>query len=157
MISSVTFWPRWRAECERFTSQQAVISITDPGQVAARIDGEPEVLRLDFYDITETAPDDARFGPETLFTAEKASKLAAFVEKLNAAPGSVDVVVHCEAGICRSAAVALFVEATSKCAFATREKADLANPLVLAVLSALSGLELTAAPPFKPAAGIILF
>lgn len=156
MISSVTFWPRWRAERERFTAQQAVISITDPGQAPARIEGDSAVLRLSFYDLTEAATVDARFGPETLFDAERAARLAAFVGELNDAPESVDVTVHCEAGVSRSSAVALFVEAASKCDFATRETADLANPMVLSVMSKLSGLEITAPPPFTPAGGIIL-
>jgi predicted protein tyrosine phosphatase len=62
----------------------------------------PDSIQL-FFD--DCCPDDAT-AKETLMDAHQADLIAALVEKHN---NKVDWIVHCEAGICRSAAVARFI------------------------------------------------
>ena len=87
-----------RQEVERVTWNHwwRVISITDPGREDAKITGtfDENILRLSFTD--DVAP-----GPHAvLFSDAQAKMIAEFVSK------GTTFVVHCEAGICRSAGVA---------------------------------------------------
>jgi predicted protein tyrosine phosphatase len=83
----------------------AVISITDPGSRPANIFAfEPKVktLRLEFHDV-EGHEESVRLGVHRAMSADQASKVVGFLTTLQ----DRDVlVVHCEAGISRSAGVA---------------------------------------------------
>jgi predicted protein tyrosine phosphatase len=76
-----------------------------------------------------------RFKPESLFNEEHAAAIAEFVAKVHAEPWNRQVIVHCEAGISRSAGVALFVEAATDCEFQTRSRAGSGNKRVVSLLS----------------------
>jgi predicted protein tyrosine phosphatase len=80
----------------------AVVSITEPGFGPAPLQpGWRDVLRLSFHDV------DAAVDGYLLFTEAQADAL---IDWLTAASARVDgIVVHCVAGISRSAAVAKFV------------------------------------------------
>ncbi|MGH7857977.1 MAG: hypothetical protein ACREQY_11670 [Candidatus Binatia bacterium] len=82
--------------------RHAVISIREPGSDMPQIPSNDfcrGILRLSFHDR------DRLDTPETeLFTAEHARRILGFVDGIH---GTIDaLVVHCEAGISRSAAVA---------------------------------------------------
>jgi predicted protein tyrosine phosphatase len=81
------------------TWKAAVISITEPGGPLAEFDYPfKHVLRLQFDDITKRI--DGRYA----FTSDDAKKILKFMAGVE---GKVnEVLVHCEAGISRSAAVA---------------------------------------------------
>lgn len=156
MITNVQFWPRWKAECETFLPSHAVISITDPGQAPASIRGAGALLRLEFFDLTAPVQGDARFAADSLFNSERAASLISFLQRLQAESQEHLVVVHCEAGVSRSSAVALFVEAFTGCSFPLRAQSDLANTLVLRILAAQSGVALERPPHYQPPGGLIL-
>ena len=149
MLKSVDFWSRLRAEAFAFTARHAVISITDPGQEPARIAGTATLLRLSFFDLTEDIghPD---FPPEKLFVPQKAQALRRFIDDVQRARDIDTCIVHCEAGISRSAAVALALEAFTGAAFPTRAKASLANTLVVQVCQAELGTRITVPPHRNP-------
>ncbi len=129
-INQVFFASRELAESLAGNPYMAVISITDPGTPDARLDPLfRHVLRLSFYDAT---PADEYMPPlPGLFDRDIAKRIDHFVSKLHRAPFEISVMVHCEYGISRSAAVALFVEAFSGAPLNAREFAYEANPWVL--------------------------
>jgi predicted protein tyrosine phosphatase len=156
MIESVTFWSRGRAENTSFGMSDAVISITCPGQAAACFKGLPETLRLEFYDLIEPIPNVPEYGPDALFTPAQAQKIVDFVSRLHAEPETRRMVVHCEAGIRRSAAVALYVAEVAGCTFANRAEADMANTRVIRMLEECSGRTIPVPPPLDTKGVLIL-
>ena len=129
-IAHVFFTSREHAESLAGDPAMAVISITDPGTPPARLD--PlflHVLRIAFFD---AVPADEFMPPlPGLFDLSLARRVAEFVQRLHEAPETLSVMVHCEYGISRSAAVALFVEAFSGAPLAAREFTGEANHWVL--------------------------
>lgn len=136
-ISQVRFASRELAESLAGNPYMAVISITDPGTPEARLDPLfQHVLRLSFYD---AVPAD-EFLPAPLpglFDHPMAKRISAFVQELHAAPFEISVMVHCEYGVSRSAAVALFVEAYSGAPLIAREFTYEANQWVVHRMSLL--------------------
>jgi predicted protein tyrosine phosphatase len=121
LIKSVDFMPRYKAERTRFTGQDAVISITDPGQKEADLKGVGDILRLSFLDET--------------FTEDHAAAIVVFIDRVRAAKGFRGLHIHCEAGVSRSAAVALFAQTVTGCEFRRRPMARLASHVVLEQLA----------------------
>lgn len=133
-IRQVFFASRELAESLAGNPYMAVISITDPGTLDARLDPLfHHVLRLSFYDAVPA--DEYLPAPPGLFDHEMARRIGDFVQELHAAPFEISVMVHCEYGISRSAAVALFVEAYSGAPLTAREFAGEANQWVIDRLS----------------------
>jgi predicted protein tyrosine phosphatase len=117
---------RSRLDAERIVprSNEVAISITNPRQAPAVLDeGWKDVLRLGFHDVEEPA------GHYREMTLEQAESVLAFVRKHKHSP----LLVHCEYGASRSAAVALFVAAWQNRPLDGDDEA--ANPWVLRMLS----------------------
>ena len=90
---------RYRAERFKSAKPYVMISITDPKQGEARLlddSNRIETLRLTFHDL------DAPLNGYKLFSTEDADAILL----ASAVSPDVQIVVHCEAGISRSAAVA---------------------------------------------------
>lgn len=135
-INQVRFTSRKLAESLAGNPYMAVISITDPTTPEARLDPLfRHVLRLSFFDAVPA--DEYQPSLPGLFDRNMARRIVEFVEELHAAPFEMTVMVHCEYGVSRSAAVALFVEAFSGAPLAAREFTYEANPWVLDTLLAL--------------------
>ncbi len=135
-INHVFFASRELAESLAGNPYMAVISITDPGTPAASLDPLfQHVLRLSFFDATPA--DEYTPTPPGMFDHAVARRIDDFVRRLHAAPFAISVMVHCEAGVSRSAAVALFVEAATGAPLQAREFTYEANPWVLDRLLAL--------------------
>lgn len=66
-----------------------------------------------------------------MFDHLMARQIGNFVQELRSDPNDISVMVHCEYGVSRSAAVALFVEAYAKAPLTAREFAYDANPWVV--------------------------
>lgn len=136
-IKHVLFASRELAESLAGNPYMAVISITDPGTPEANLDPLfRHVLRLSFFD---ALPAD-EFLPAPIpgmFDHLMAAQIDEFVHALHAAPFEISVMVHCEYGVSRSAAVALFVEAYSGAPLAAREFTYEANQWVVDRLSQL--------------------
>jgi predicted protein tyrosine phosphatase len=129
-IKHVFFASRELAESLAGNPYMAVISITDPGTPEARLDPLfQHVLRLSFYDAIPA--DEYMPPPPGLFDRHVAERIDTFVGGLHNAPFEISVMVHCEYGISRSAAVALFVEALTGAPLNAREFTYEANPWVL--------------------------
>ncbi len=129
-ISQVRYTSRQLAESLAGNPYMAVISITDPSTPPARLDPMfRHVLRLSFFD---AVPADEYQPPlPGLFDLHMARAIDNFIRKLQMAPFDMSVMVHCEYGISRSAAVALFVEALTGASLAAREFAYAANQWVI--------------------------
>ena len=135
-ITQVRYASRELAESLVGNPYMAVISITDPGTPEARLDPLfRHVLRLSFFDALPA--DEYLPAPPGLFSRDMARQIGAFVEELHAAPFDITVMVHCEYGVSRSAAVALFVEAFSGAPLAAREFTFEANSWVIDQLLSL--------------------
>lgn len=150
MILSVDFISRLEAEVSNFDMRHAVISITDPQQVLASIAAPAKLLRTQFKDITEPQQIGA-------FSISQAQEIASFIDNIHADRWDYRVVVHCQAGVCRSAAVALFIEAYTGCKFPNRSKSAYANHWVLNTLANTRNLEIEIPLPTTSPGGIYLF
>ncbi|WP_153146026.1 hypothetical protein [Dechloromonas sp. H13] len=136
-IRQVSYTSRLQAEALAASPHVAVISITDPGTPEASLDaGFSDVLRLAFFDALPA--DEYLPAPlPGLFDHQMARQIGDFVRELHAAPADVSLVVHCEYGVSRSAAVALFAAAHAGAPLAAREFAYDANHWVVELLSRL--------------------
>ena len=130
-LSTVQYTSRQLAEQLRGTPYTAVISITDPGAPVARLDPLfRHLLRLAFYDAVPA--DEYLPAPlPGLFDHRMATEISTFIEELHAAPFEMSLLVHCEFGVSRSAAVALFAAALTGAPLKAREFAYEANQWVL--------------------------
>lgn len=149
-ISQVCFTSRQEAESLRGDPAVAVISITDPGSPPAHL--APlflRVLRLSFFD---AVPADEYMPPlPGLFDRALARQVNGFIEALRDAPEVIRLLVHCEYGVSRSAAVALFAADLAGAPLAAREYAGEANVWVLdRLLDLQPGLQV-AVPPREAA------
>ncbi|MBS1143068.1 MAG: hypothetical protein H6R14_474 [Proteobacteria bacterium] len=137
-ISKVYFASRELAESLIGKPSMAVISITDPGSPPANLHAQFEhILRLAFFD---AVPAD-EFLPAPLpgmFDYVMARQIVNFVHALHQSPETVSVLVHCEYGVSRSAAVALFVEAYAGAPLISREFTGEANQWVIDQLLQMS-------------------
>ena len=96
---------RIEAESEKPRPDWAVISITEQGADLARLQsGWGAELRQEFHDVDAVKPDE----PYVLFSEAQAQEIAQFVQ-LAEDQGLVGILVHCKAGISRSAAVAKWI------------------------------------------------
>lgn len=136
-IRQIAFTSRQHAEALAGSPRMAVISITDPGTPEARLDPRfGHVLRLAFFDAVPA--DEYLPAPlPGLFSHAMAKTIGDFVEALQQASEEISVIVHCEFGVSRSAAVALFVEAYSGAPLQAREYTHEANLWVIERLTQL--------------------
>jgi predicted protein tyrosine phosphatase len=136
-IKQVLFASRELAESLAGNPYMAVISITDPGTPDAKLDPLfHHVLRLSFFD-AEPADEFLPAPIPGLFDHKMARRISEFVSELHAAPFEISVMVHCEFGVSRSAAVALFVEAYSGAPLTARQFTYEANQWVVERMSQL--------------------
>ena len=151
-IRQVSYTSRLHAEALVASPLVAVISITDPGTPTASLAvGFNRILRLAFYDAVPA--DDYLPAPlPGMFDYRMARQIGDFVRELHAMPDEISLVVHCEHGVSRSAAVALFAAAYARAALAAREFAGDANQWVVDLLARLYP-ELTIEIPDPAAAG----
>ena len=135
-INLVRFTSRKLAESLEGNPYMEIISITDPTTPEARLDPLfRHVLRLSFFDAIPA--DEYQPMLPGLFNRQTAREISDFVAEIHAAPFEMTVMVHCEYGVSRSAAVALFVEAYSGAPLEAREFTYEANPWVLDTLQSL--------------------
>lgn len=110
MLKQVVFVSQARAQAQQALSNWAVISITAPDEPEATLQpGWSSVLRLKFADTDDAAE------VEVAFNDGHARTVVDFVRGLDAQVEGV--VVHCFAGISRSAAVAKFIADTYELPF----------------------------------------
>ena len=110
--------------------QTAAISILTPGRAAAQLHRDiVDVLRLYFHDGVPQGT-----GPRKveLFSTEQAQAVIDFLRHHNAKPHPQHLLIHCEAGISRSAAVAVF--SASECRVPLNGQFAFLNPWVLSTL-----------------------
>lgn len=125
MIVEIQYLPRLAAETYPGDIRTVVISIQTPGQAPAELSpGFGDILRLWFDDLSETlwtdlakrpvVPDEGRDGGpvDTLgfiwFDTRLADIVRLFIQEYHERPEPFKLLVHCEAGQSRSAAVALW-------------------------------------------------
>jgi predicted protein tyrosine phosphatase len=129
-ISKIQYTSRKLAEQLRGTPYMAVISLTDPSTPEAKLDPLfRHVIRLSFFDAVPA--DEYMPACPGLFDHHMAAQICTFIEELHAAPFEISLMVHCEYGISRSAAVALFAEALTGAPLEAREFAYEANQWVI--------------------------
>jgi len=134
-IREISFISRERAESLPGSPDTAIISITDPGTPPAKLAASfGKVLRLSFLDAIP-ADDYIPMPFPGLFESGMAQDICQFIDALQADPEALHCVVHCEFGISRSAAVALFIEAYTQAPLNAREFACHANEWVASTLA----------------------
>ena len=134
-VSKVQYTSRKLAEQLCGSPYMAVISITDPTTPEAKLDPLfRHVLRLSFFDAVPA--DEYMPALPGLFDHRMAAQISTFIDELHAAPFEISLMVHCEYGVSRSAAVALFAEALTGAPLEAREFTYEANQWVLDLLEA---------------------
>lgn len=137
MIRSVDFISRLKAEALPKRDDLAIISITEPEVDPAVLDlSEGMILRTVFHDVD---PGNDTSSSWMLFDESHARQVIDFVRHLHAGSQPVDLVIHCRAGISRSAAIALFAADDTGCDFPRKPFAGLANKHILSTLQKLTG------------------
>jgi len=101
-IKHVIFTSQKAAEAKASWSDWAVISINSTGTSTQLQKGWRDVLSLEFDDIVEHEES------SKLFTEGQARQIIEFVMRCNASEVE-GLIIHCNAGVCRSAAVAKWV------------------------------------------------
>ncbi len=149
-IHRIKFTSRQLAESMLGDPNTAVISIGSPGVPEAQL--APtfiSVLRLSFFDAVPADP----YMPSRpgLFDGHMARQVIDYIGKLHATEMDFTLLVHCELGVSRSAAVALFAEAYSGAPLDAREFTFDANPWVIEQLEAQSPPVVVAIPPKEAA------
>ena len=130
-LRKICFTSRQRAEALQGDAAMAVISITDPGTPKAKLDPAfHHVLRLAFFD-AQPADEYLPAPIPGLFDRQMAEQISQFVHRLQAEPLDLGLLVHCEFGVSRSAAVALFAEAVSGAPLEARAYAHQPNLWVI--------------------------
>lgn len=125
-LKNVMFTGREQAESRHGWPDWAIISISEPDYYPANLQpGWHSVLRLEFDDIVETRD------PYVLFTHQQARVIIEFVRECHIR-SCEGILVHCKAGVSRSAAVAKWVSEKHHLAFPAGY--DLYNRHVYAVL-----------------------
>jgi predicted protein tyrosine phosphatase len=116
-IDHLSFLSRREAEAATPRDDIAVISITDPVTATstplALKDGWHSVLRLEFHDIDLDQLVQPFLRAQvreycTLMTPDQAREIVTFVARIQS-NGASGIMVHCEAGVSRSAAVAKWI------------------------------------------------
>lgn len=115
MLNRVLFVGRATAENCGPWPDFAMISIGEP----AASEGDPviaegwrDILRMSFHDVLPNQNIDGAYTP---MTSDDADQIVAFVRKV--APDVVGIIVHCRAGISRSAAVVKWISREYKIPF----------------------------------------
>lgn len=119
-----------------------MISISDPSDRPARLaPGFAALLRTAFWDVARPVPG-LRYGKPCLYrpiTEKRARELVEFIERWHLAPGGPEkLVIDCEAGISRSAAVAK--RATERHGIRLAQDTEFANAEVLRKLRRGAGM-----------------
>jgi len=110
--------------------QTVAISILTPGRAPAQLDRNiQDVLRLYFHDGVPYGREPRKVD---LFSSEQAQAVIDFLRHHHAQPQPTHLLIHCEAGISRSAAVAVF--SASECRVPLNGQFAFLNPWVLATL-----------------------
>lgn len=136
MISNIHFCARLDAETRlRHADPRkvAVVSITDPGQLTPLHNWTGNIFRVAFLDVVPNSDTVMPMPPHAL-TAETADLLVQYLEYLDRHRAVFELVVHCEFGASRSAAVALYAEALTGAELHRRYLAFGGNRHVLDVL-----------------------
>ena len=140
MINDIDYLSSSRFEAMTGDLRTAVVSITDPGSSDARIPaGFGPALRLKFDDLDESSLGSGSVGQA--FSRLDAEAVVSFLDRVQGTPDITGLLVHCEMGRSRSAAVAWY--ALSFGGQMTRERRiDGINLLVLRMLEDAGGRRL---------------
>lgn len=128
------------AEQMQPNDKMACISVTSPNGWAKLKNNWKDVLRLEFDDIDRLHPDISLLVGTNLFSKDQAQEVVEFLDKNK----DVDeLIVHCMAGISRSAAIARFAAERFNCNDFLRkfEKYDLYNKHVYRMLKLVDNPE----------------
>lgn len=128
MIRSVDFISKLEAQQLASSQDRAMISINGVLAIAPALNRFYRLLSLEFEDVQQADALGA-------FTQQQAQTIVDFVAELHAQPKAIELVVHCKAGVSRSAAVARYVADRTGCLFPRRELSQGANSLVLELLA----------------------
>ena len=115
MIKSVDFMSKAAAEKLIYTDHAALISISEPGENVYLSGKWDDILVLKFHDTDADANNGQNWSalgkPKywVKFDESQAKEIIDFMNRIHVAEKRKDLIIHCHAGISRSAAVAKYV------------------------------------------------
>lgn len=135
MIVAADFLSRRFFEDRVPGARDAVISIGDPDQATpACLSGYDRWMRSRFLDLDPETCRLHRIPVEKCFSGSQASTMAKFILDTHSLPDPFSVIVHCEAGVSRSAGVVLAIARHARCPLPDRD-ISCANTHVTRMLS----------------------
>lgn len=135
MLASVDFISLETFKGTAIASDMAVISIGDPASTPPNLAHGVPALRMEFLDLTPDELEQYGMPVDCLIAENEVAQILAFIEGLVRASDRYRLVVHCNKGYSRSAAVALVVHAMTGCEFPRKLDAYDANTYVLQLAS----------------------
>lgn len=139
MIGFINFLSRAHAEQRQAESCDVLVSISEPDAPLPQLKaGWRDVLSVQFWDVLEPIERDGNLYPA--ITDEQAALIADFIRHWQGSAEKVRFTAHCQAGVSRSAAVALSAHDYSGGEFARRQLACNANVLVVRRVNEALGL-----------------
>lgn len=103
MIKSIEFMSLEKAQAYVPVHRTVAISILSPGMQEARLRGFEDILRLYFTDAVTAGSEET-----VLFDQKFARQIVDFLDGYHKVTSDFDLLIHCHAGVSRSAAVAVW-------------------------------------------------
>ena len=150
MLDQVDFVSTVRLESMQGDPSWAVISITDPGTSVARVHPDfGPVLRLSFDDLDHRNIVNGSAG--RIFSRGDCRQVLLWLDLMQSDHAIRGVLVQCEAGRSRSAAMAVYISGMHGARFANRRRVDGFNELVLSTFETMMQVKVA-----RPKSWIIL-
>lgn len=108
MIKRLNFYSKATVEASTFDASFAIISINSPA-TETTIKGTDNILHLEFLDLEEKDVDEEMILEGIAFNAQHAQRIIDFINTIQADDSINTLIVHCFAGVSRSAAVSLAI------------------------------------------------
>lgn len=148
MITALDYIGLDAFEQVRPAQDMVAISIGSPAQVPpANLVAFKDALRLEFLDCDQADIEKHGIPAEFLFQLEQLQQVIAFVQRHHHSREPTRLIVHCQLGSSRSAAIALVAHHYVDCEFPRRADAHFANAHVLALFAHSAGSSLAVTKP----------
>lgn len=152
MIISIRFVPKFFAESLSFTDKDIIISIGEK-KSKANLNFINQPLYLSFQDTQKNKQ--SLF--EENFNFVHLNQITQFINYYHSLTSTFNLTIHCEAGVSRSPAIALYAHHLTKANIIDYEKTDFANTYIIDFINKTLNINIIIPPKKNNESSIILF